>query len=86
MDLERITVDTRDAYQEAQDPVAFDWRGQHYTVAQILDRWYEGYRDSTRMPLRYFKVRTEGGEEFLLRYHPFFRAWGLVLRGQPRKR
>lgn len=86
MKIDRVTVHTRDAYQEAQDPIAFEWEGHHYRVAQILDRWYEGYPDSTRMPLRYFKVRTEEGVEFLLRYHPFFRAWGLILSPHFRNR
>lgn len=79
MELERITVVTRDEYAGAQDPIAFVWRGQRFQIAQILDRWYEGRLDSTRMPLRYFKVRCEEGDVFILRYHELFRAWGILI-------
>jgi hypothetical protein len=79
MELELITVSTRDGYRGAQEPVSFEWRGEGYRVQEILDRWYEGRMDSSRMPLRYFKVRTEEGRIFLLRYHELFLAWSLVV-------
>ena len=79
MELEHISVSTRDEYQGAQEPVGFEWRGRRYVVVEILDRWYEGRMDSSRMPLRYFKVRTEEGKVFLLRYHEFFTAWSVVV-------
>jgi hypothetical protein len=79
MRLERITVLTRDEYQQAQEPYAFEWRDKRFTVACILDRWYEGYLDSTRMPLRYFKVKTTDGEVLILRYHELFRAWSVLV-------
>ncbi|MDY0039387.1 MAG: hypothetical protein RBS57_03685 [Desulforhabdus sp.] len=79
MRLERISVETRDHYQGAQEPVAFHWRGDRYEVEAIIDRWYEGYTDSTRMPLRYFKVKTKDGRMFTLRYHEFFTAWSILI-------
>ena len=77
MEFEKVKVYTRDEYKGAQEPVAFVWRGRRYEVAEILDRWYEGRLDSTRFPLSYFKVRTGEGEVRILRYHEFFRAWGI---------
>lgn len=77
MQFERIEVETRDEYRGAQAPVSFRWRGRHFAVAQIVDRWYEGFIDARRMPLRYYKVRCRGGEEFILRYHERFCAWSL---------
>lgn len=82
MRLERITVVTRDHYQGAQDPIAFHWRNNRYEVEEIMDRWYEGYMDSTRVPLRYFRVKTTGGRIFTLRYHEFFTAWSLLIRAE----
>ena len=79
MELERIEVQTRDEYREAQEPTHFQWRGRNFGVARILDRWYEGFADPTRLPLRYFKVETSDGEMFLLRYHEFFKAWSIVV-------
>ncbi len=77
MEFEKIKVYTRDEYKGAQEPVAFVWRGRRFEVVEILDRWYEGRMDSTRLPLSYFKVKTGEGERYILRYHEFFRAWGI---------
>jgi hypothetical protein len=79
MEFERVKVYTRDEYRGAQEPTAFEWRGERFEVAEILDRWYEGQMDSTRMPLRYFKVRAREGGRFILRCHEFFRAWGILV-------
>jgi hypothetical protein len=77
MEFERIEVFTRDEYKSAQEPLSFNWRGKDYLIEQILDRWYEGRLDPTRMPMLYFKVMTLSGELFILRYHEFFRAWSI---------
>jgi hypothetical protein len=77
MEFESIEVLTRDEYREAQQPVSFVWRGKQHSVERILDRWYEGQVDSTRMPMLYFRVQTMSGEIFLIRYHEFFRAWSI---------
>lgn len=77
MEFEHIEASTRDEYKGSQEPVSFVWRGTEYIVEEVLDRWYEGYMDSTRMPLLYFRVRTRSGEVFMLRYHEFFRAWSI---------
>jgi len=83
MQFERITVRTRDEYREAEEPYGFDWRERRFEIACILDRWYEGHPDARRMPLRYFKVKTSEGEEYILRYHELFRAWSLLVPDQP---
>ncbi|HIJ69011.1 MAG TPA: hypothetical protein HPP81_03175 [Deltaproteobacteria bacterium] len=77
MEFESIEVSTRDQYKGAQEPVFFVWRGEERHVEQIVDRWYEGRIDSTRMPMLYFRVKTRSGEIFLIRYHEFFRAWSI---------
>ncbi len=77
MEFERIEVSTTDEYKAAQNPVSFVWRGKEHHIERLLDTWYEGQIDSTRMPMLYFRVRTTSGEIFLIRYHEFFRAWGI---------
>lgn len=77
MEFEIIEVQSRDQYKGAQEPISFLWLGTEYRVEQILDRWYEGDVDSTRMPLLYFKVKALSGETFILRYHEFFRTWAI---------
>jgi len=79
VEFERVEVLSRDEYREAERPVSFMWRGKRFEIEEILDRWYEGHRDPTRMPLRYFRVRTKGGEVHVLRYHEFFAAWGILV-------
>jgi hypothetical protein len=79
MKLEVIRVETRDHYQGAQEPMAFWWHDRRYDIAQVLDRWYEGSVDSTRMPLRYYKVMTGDGRVFIIRYHDLFTTWSLVV-------
>jgi hypothetical protein len=80
--LEQITVSTRDEYREAQEPYRFEWRQKRFEIAHILDRWYEGYLDPTRMPLRYFKVETSDGGQYILRFHELFRVWSLLVPDQ----
>ncbi len=77
MEFERIEVSTRDQYKGAQEPVSFVWRGKEHHVEQVVNRWYEGRIDSTRMPMLYFRVKTRSGEIFLIRRHEFFRAWSI---------
>ena len=77
MEFESIEVSTHDQYKGAQEPVFFVWRGKECHIEQIVDRWYEGRIDSTRMPMLYFRVKIQSGEVFLIRYHEFFRAWSI---------
>lgn len=78
MEFELIEVRTRDEYRDAQEPICFEWKGGHYEIVQIVDRWYEGYMDARQVPLRYFRVRTREGKLFILRYHELFVAWSLM--------
>jgi hypothetical protein len=82
MRLEQLQVHTRDDYRGAQEPRSFIWREQHFEITQVIDRWYEGSMDSSRMPMRYFRVETTGGKQFLLRYHEFFHTWSILIPSQ----
>lgn len=79
MEFESIEVSSRDEYKAAQEPVSFVWRGVEHFVEQVMDRWYEGAIDPTRMPMLYFRVKTRSGEVFLIRYHEFFCAWSIMV-------
>ena len=79
VEFERVEVNSREEYRSAQEPVSFEWRERHYEIVQIEDRWYEGYIDSRRVPLRYFRVRSLEGERFILRYNELFGAWGIMI-------
>jgi hypothetical protein len=44
-------------------------------VSEILDRWYEGGIKPNDPMIDYFKVRTNEGRVFLLRYLRLFDLW-----------
>jgi hypothetical protein len=79
MQFEEITVSCRDEYRGGQEPRWFEWRGDRYPIEQIVDRWYEGSMDSTRFPMRYFRVETPEGKRFILRFHELFRRWSILI-------
>ena len=77
---ERIHVECYSGCKANERPTAFTYRGQRNNVAEIIDRWYEGDLDPTRPKIDYFKVKTTGGEVFLLRYLSLFDAWSIRTR------
>lgn len=79
MRFERITVACREEYRAQQEPIAFFWRGMEIHIRAILDRWYEGHLSRQRVPQRYYRVLTEDGQRFVIRYNELFDAWGLLL-------
>ena len=83
MRLERIEVTTRDDYRGSQEPVSFCWRGRTYRVTEVVERWIEGRIDATRMPLRYFRVASDRGRQFLIRHHECHGVWALCLVDGP---
>lgn len=79
MRFERIEVQTRDGYRTAQEPRGLTWRGRRFEIAEVVDRWYEGYVGPRRVPMRYFKVRTGEGQVLVVRYHEVFDAWSILV-------
>ena len=79
MILERVDVACYGGYKAHERPQAFVFRGRRWEVTEILDRWYEGSRESPSPVLDYFKVRTRGGSVFLLRYSALFDGWAIVV-------
>ncbi len=79
MKFERITVSCREQYRAQQEPTGFSWRGVDYRIRTIVDRWYEGQLSRQRVPQRYYRVVTDDGRRFILRYNELFDAWGLLI-------
>lgn len=77
MNYERIRGECYSGYKANERPVAFEHRGRFWTISEIMDRWYEGGLDAGRPKMDYFKVRTSGGQIFLLRYSSLFDAWSV---------
>ena len=79
MDFEQITVECYSGYKANERPIAFTYRDRRCRVAEIIDRWYEGGTEPGRPALDYFKVRTEAGGVYILRYNSLFDAWSLSI-------
>jgi hypothetical protein len=79
MHFERVSVTCREEYRAQQEPRAFVWRGREYRIEAVVDRWYHGSEASQRVPMRYYRVATEEGSRYILRYHELFDAWSIMI-------
>jgi len=77
MEFKEVQVECHSGYQANEYPVSFMFQGRRREIEEILDRWYEGGIDARKQVMRYFKVRTSGGEVFLLRYLCLFDTWSV---------
>ena len=77
MAYESIRVECYSGTRVNERPVAFTFREQRQEVSEIVDRWYEGGVDPCRPEISYFKVKTTGGDIFLLRYLSLFDSWSI---------
>ena len=73
--FEDVRVECYAGYKGEESPRAFVYVEKRYEVVEILDRWYEGGTDPQALRREYFRVKTAGGEIFLLRHTPRFQAW-----------
>ncbi len=81
MIFEQIYVECYSGYKVNERPVAFTFRDRRWEVAEIVDRWYEGDPEAGLPALDYFKVRTQEGKTFFLRYNALFDAWSIAIPG-----
>jgi hypothetical protein len=72
---ESIEVECYSGHRANERPVAFTLQDRRYEIREIVDRWYEGGVESGGPELHYFKIRTEEGQLFLLRYDVRLDAW-----------
>jgi hypothetical protein len=75
--FEEIEVECYAGYKGEETPRAFVYQEKRYAIVEVLDRWYEGGLDPKDLRHDYFRVKTEDGEIFLIRYTPRFQAWTL---------
>lgn len=78
--LERISVESYSGYKLHESPRAFIFKGERYNVEEIIDRWYEGGLKSEDPIIDYFRVRTDDGGEYLIRYDSYRDEWTMVIR------
>ncbi len=67
----QIRVESYSGYKADEYPLRFLLGEQRYTVVEIMDRWYgPGYR--------YFRVRADDGNLYLLRLDETTQQWSLA--------
>jgi hypothetical protein len=80
MQFEVIEVQCYAGYKSNERPLSFWFRGREYHVVAIIDRWYEGSAQSSLPLLDYFKVKTDSGESYIIRYNRLFDKWSLAVQ------
>jgi hypothetical protein len=76
--LEKIGVESYSGYKLHESPSAFTFKGIRHTVDKILDQWYEGGIRADAPIINYFKIRTDDGLEYIIRYDSSLDEWHLV--------
>ena len=79
MNYEKIQVECYSGYKVNEHPRAFTYQGTRWEIQEIVDRWHEGYVDSARPEISYFRVKTTEGRIFILRYLSLFDSWSMSI-------
>lgn len=75
---EQIQVECYSGYKVDESPVVFTALGRRWEVSEIVDRWYEGGIKPDKPVVDYFKVKTEDGNVFILRYDAHSDIWSIL--------
>jgi len=67
-DLIPIKVESYSGYKADEYPKCFYLDDQKNEIVNIVDRWYQGYSDPHVPASDYFKVKTESGDQYLLKH------------------
>jgi hypothetical protein len=74
----KIAVRSYSGYKLDERPSILIFQDRSETICDIIDRWYEGGVDSGRPVMNYFRIRTEGGSEYIVRYNPMADQWEVL--------
>jgi protein-tyrosine phosphatase len=78
--FERVKVGCYEGYRACESPRFFQWKERTYLIERIVDRWYEGNPEATGGMADYFKVQTDDGSMYLLRYDRCSDNWAVMIR------
>jgi hypothetical protein len=73
--FEPVQVDGYSGYKANERPVVFTFQGRRLEILEILDRWYEGGMTPEAAVVDYYKVKTDDGNMFILRYETQSGQW-----------
>ena len=72
-------VECYHGYKRNEKPLSFVYQNKQWRIIDIIDRWYEGGIKQGSPVKNYFKVITEEGRKFLLRYNPKYDSWAVQI-------
>lgn len=78
--FEPIEVECHSGYKVNERPAAFTFLGRRWEVSEIVDRWYEGGMNPDKPVIDYFKVKTNEGSIFILRYASRSDVWSIRIQ------
>jgi len=79
MIFEVIRVDTYNGFKSNEKPSSFIFQGKRWRIAEIIDRWYDSGIKAGRQKYDYFKILTDAGQQFILRYNEKYDSWAVKI-------
>ncbi|MDY6952296.1 MAG: hypothetical protein SWE60_12345 [Thermodesulfobacteriota bacterium] len=77
-----IQVRSYEGYRANESPQSFEWEGETFHITRIVDRWYDTSVDAKSEVADYFKVQTDDGSTYIIRYNRLFDSWAIRVRSQ----
>ncbi len=74
-----IEVTCYEGYKSSESPRSFVWKGRTFSITGIVDRWCEGSLDERSPAMEYFKVQTDDGCDYIIRYNRLFDRWAILV-------
>jgi len=79
MSFESIEVISYEGYKANESPRSFVWADRSFSITKIVDRWYESSLDERSEVMDYFKVQTNDGGTYIIRYSRLFDRWAVLV-------
>jgi protein-tyrosine-phosphatase len=80
MPFKPVAVRCYEGYRACESPRSFEWEGRTHRIQEIVDRWYEGKQEDRWDVRDYFKIQTEDGSVYILRYDRYLDSWAVMAR------
>jgi hypothetical protein len=77
VNYEQIQVECYSGHKVNERPTAFTYQGRQLEISEIVDRWYEGSVKPDDPVINYFKIKTNDGSIFILRYVASSDNWSI---------
>lgn len=73
-----VKVESLSGFKADEYPVSFYWLDVKFEISEISDRWYQASTNEQVPVANYFKVRTTGKQEFILKHEIQSDQWFIV--------